>query len=238
MTRTLAALASIPLFIVACGSARTLSEPLATTLSLPEGAREAPVSTAPDTTHAAATAATALRAPGDYVVFRFSGKLEKHPVTLTERLVSQRDDVTVIDYTVEDGTSQKTMRAHMVGAGTEQKVASAALMDGDIEGPVPAAAFDAFLTSTLVATELNGGAERSERTSLRVGSRAIDCTRTIYKVRVGHRDATMSVLASEKFAWGDVGGEIRGTDGTLLYKAELVAEGNAPTGAVVAQETP
>jgi hypothetical protein len=48
----------------------------------------------------------------------------------------------------------------------------------------------------------------------------------------------MEVLASDGFAWGDVGGEIRSADGTLLYKAELVSEGNVQSGAVVAQQTP
>jgi hypothetical protein len=238
MTRNLAALASIPLLVVACGSARTVSAPAASALPLPEGPSAAPAAMAHGATSAPKMEALPLRAPGDYVVFRFSGKLEKRPITLTERLVSQQDDVTVIDYTVEDGASKKTMRARMVGAGTEQKVASAALMDGEIEGPVPASAVDAFLAKTFVATEANGGAVKTEVAALRIGDRVIDCTRTTYSVRVGRRDATMAVLASDGFAWGDVGGEIRAADGTLLYKAELVSEGNAQAGAVVAQQTP
>jgi len=234
MTRTLPALAIVPLFVVACGSARTVSEPARAALPLSPAAPEA--AAAPVTTPA--LEAQALRVPGDYVVFRFTGQLQKRPVTLTERLVAQQDDVTVIDYTVDDGKSRRTMRARMVGAGTEQKVASAALMDGDLEGPVPAAAVDAFLAKTFVAIDANRGAQRSERTSLKVGDHAIDCTRTTYKVKVGGRNATMAILASEGFAWGDVGGEVRSLDGTLLYKAELVAEGNAQAGAVVAQKTP
>jgi hypothetical protein len=233
MTRKLAALAMTPLFVVACGSARTLSEPAASALPLLAGPQEAPATM----TSATPMEASTLRAPGDYVVFRFSGERDKHPLLLTERLVAQQDDVTVIDYTVDDGTTRKTMRARMVGPGTEQRVASAALMDGDLEGPVPAAAVDAFLAKTLPAIDANGGAERSERTSLRLGTRSIDCTRTTYQVKVGKRDATMSVLASDAFAWGDVGGEIRSMDGTLLYKAELVAEGNTQVGAV-AQKSP
>ena len=197
MTRKLAALASIPLFVVACGSARTNSAPAASALPLPEGPARAPAAMAPVATNASMMKALPLRAPGDYVVFRFSGKLEKRPITLTERLVSQQDDVTVIDYTVEDGISKKTMRARMVGAGTEQKVASAALMDGEIEGPVPASAVDAFLAKTFVATDANGGALKTEVTALRIGDRVIDCTRTTYKVRVGKRDATMAILASD-----------------------------------------
>jgi len=233
MTRTLAALAMTPLFVVACGSARTLSEPAASALPQPAGPKETPAAMT-----SAPMEASALRTPGDYVVFRFSGERDKHPLLLTERLVAQQDDLTVIDYTVDDGTTRKTMRARMVGPGTEQRVASAALMDGDLEGPVPAAAVDAFLAKTLPAIDANGGAERSERTSLRLGARTLDCTRTTYKVKVGKRDATMSVVASDAFAWGDVGGEIRSMDGTLIYKAELVAEGNTQVGTVVAQKTP
>jgi hypothetical protein len=238
MTLKLAASAMIPLLVVACGSARTLSGPAESALSLSDAPTAAPAAKAPAGTNGSMMKAMPLRAPGDYVVFRFSGKLEKNPITLTQRLVALDDGVTVIDYTVEEGTSKKTMRARMVGAGTEQKVASAAWMDGEIEGPLPAAALDAFLARTLVATDANGGVERSESTTIRIGDRAVDCTRTTYKVKVGHRDATMAVLASDGFAWGDVGGEIRATDGTLLYKAELVGEGNAQAAAAVAQQTP
>ncbi len=238
MTRTIAVLASLPLFVVACGSARTVSAPAASALPLPEAPSQvAPAETASLSQDTSMLKAQPLRAPGDYVVFKFSGKLEKHPLTLTERFVAQEDDVTVVDYTVEDGTTMKTMRARMVGAGTEQRVTSAALMDGAIEGPVPAAAFDAFLASTIVSIDANAGAERTESTTLHLGDHAIDCTRTTYKVKIGRHDATMAVLASDVFAWGDVGGEIRATDGTLLYKAELIGEGNAQA-SVVAQESP
>jgi hypothetical protein len=238
MKRTLMPLASLPILLVACGSARTVSAPAESPASTPDTA----------TAHAAAAAGAKLssnipslplRAPGDFVVFRFSGKLKQHPVTLTERVVALQDDATTIDYTLEDGATKQTMRVRTVGDGVEQKVASAAWMDGEIEGPVPTSAFDAFLAKTFVSTDANSGVASSEKATVSVGGRAIDCTKTTYKVMVGKKDATMTVLESDTFSWGDVGGEIHAADGSLLYKAELVSEGNAASAeAVVAQQSP
>jgi hypothetical protein len=238
MTRTFIGLASLPLLLAACGSAQSMN-------ALPlTAASAAGTSALPDTgSHTAATniPRLPLRVPGDYVVFRFSGKLKGHPLTLTERLVAIQDDATVIDYTLEDNASKQTMRVRMVGEGVEQKVASAAWMDGSIEGPVSTQAFDAFLARTIVLPDANGGSQGSEKATLNIDGRAMDCTKTTYKVTLGKKDATMTVLESEGFAWGDVGGEIHSADGSLLYKAELVGVGNVAStdsDSAVAQTSP
>jgi hypothetical protein len=238
MNRTLVALASLPILLVACGSAQSVSAPAESAASLGGDTIHSKAATSrPEL--ASTVSPLPLRAPGDFAVFRFSGKLKKHPVTLTERVVALQDDATVIDYTLEDGASKQTMRVRSVGEGVEQKIASAALMDGEVEGPVPTSAFDAFLAGTFVATDTNAGVASTEKATVSLGGRSIDCTKTTYKVTVGKKDATMMVLASDTFSWGDVGGEIRAADGSLLYKAELVSEGNAGSAeAVVAQQSP
>jgi hypothetical protein len=236
MTRTLAALASLPILLSACGSARSVSAPAA---SLPSSTDAPSQEAAALVSHSTGLAGLPLRTPGDFVVFRFSGKLKQHPMTLTERLVAQQVDTTTIDYTLEDGpSSRRTMRVRSIGSGAEQKIASVALMDGEVEGPLPTAAFDKFLSKTFVTTDDNGGAIASEKATLDVNGQPIFCTKTSYKVTIDKKAATMTVLESEGFAWGDVGGEIRGADGTLLYKAELVTQGKVSTPAVVALTSP
>jgi hypothetical protein len=238
MTRTFLAFASLPLLLVACGSSQSVNAPPVSAASV--AADLASTSTAsPRAPTAASVPALPLRVPGDYVVFRFSGKLKKHPLTLTERLVAIQDDGTVIDYTLEDDTSRQTMRVSMVGEGVEQRVASAAWVDGAIEGPVSTQAFDAFLAKTMVAPDSNRGAESTEKATLSIDGHAMDCTKTTYKVTLAKKDATLTVLESEAFAWGDLGGELHAADGSLLYKAELIGVGNAASPEVaVAQSSP
>jgi hypothetical protein len=237
MTRTLAVLASLPILLAACGSVQGANAPAASAASLADKADS------PATIQGAQIAsnipALPLRSAGDFVVFRFSGKLKNQPVTLTERVVALQDDGSVVDYTLEEGATRKTMRVRTVGEGVEQKVASAAWMDGEVEGPVPTEVFDAFLARTVVPTDSNSGIESKEKLTMSVGGHPVDCTKTTYKVMLGKKSATMTVLESEGFAWGDLGGEIHAADGSLLYKAELVGVGNAATtDATVAQKSP
>jgi hypothetical protein len=65
----------------------------------------------------------------------------------------------------------------------------------------------------------------SRELKLKVGKEQLDVTKHAYRVRIGQMSAVMYTLAAEAFPWGDVGGEIRGDDGTLLYKAEIVEIG-------------
>ncbi len=168
-----------------------------------------------------------LRAPGDFVVYRFSGKLKK-PMTLTERVVAQEGDSTAIDFTLEDGARVQTLRVRMAGSPAEPKVQSAAWLDGAIEGAVPASTFDALLARTVVAADRNDGLIGTERATVTVDGKAIPCTRKTFRVLVGRKSATMSTCENASFAWGDVAGEMRAADGTLLYKAEVVHAGSAP----------
>jgi hypothetical protein len=67
----------------------------------------------------------------------------------------------------------------------------------------------------------------TERLVVSVGGHDIPCTQTRYRVIVGKRAATMRTIASESFAWGDVGGDIVSDDGRVLYRAEVVDVGGA-----------
>ena len=62
---------------------------------------------------------------------------------------------------------------------------------------------------------------------MEIGSASLPCTRTSYRVKVGNRQATMRTIASAAFAWGDVGSEIKTSDGTVLYRAQVVDAGTA-----------
>jgi hypothetical protein len=171
-----------------------------------------------------------LIAPGDFVVYRFSGTLRPLPMTLTERVVAQEGDVTVIDFALQEGKRTQTLRVRMGGSALEPRALSAALVDGGVEGAVSTDAYEALLARTVVAADRNDGLEGTQDATIDVDGKSIRCTKRTYRVSVGKRRATMSTLETSGFTWGDVGGEIRADDGALLYRAEVVHAGNGAEG--------
>jgi hypothetical protein len=164
--------------------------------------------------------------PGDYVVYRFSGKFRTSPLSMTERVVAQSGDVTTFDFTTVDGKTSRTLRVRMGGSSSEPKVVSVARIEKDEELPAPVDAYDSMLAKTVLAADRNDGLVSSEDVEITVGGRSIRCKRNAYRVAVGKRTGTMTVLASDSFPWGDVGGELRTDDGAVLYKAEVVDAGH------------
>ncbi|HEU5073893.1 MAG TPA: hypothetical protein VFU02_06965, partial [Polyangiaceae bacterium] len=59
---------------------------------------------------AEASQRVAPRRVGDYFVHRFSGSFRQGPLTLIERVVAERDGTLIVDYTLEDGATDKTLR--------------------------------------------------------------------------------------------------------------------------------
>jgi hypothetical protein len=68
----------------------------------------------------------------------------------------------------------------------------------------------------------------TEPVAVDVGARKIAAVRTTYKVVVNGKPATMSVIHSDTFAWGDLGGDIVTEAGKTLYSTRIVDTGSAP----------
>jgi hypothetical protein len=236
MKRTLAAAA---IAIVPCSCARV--PPRAPLWTEPSATATAPRPSGTYETFDAADAVVGpaaemrLRSPGDYVVYRFTGKTRPRAMSLTERVVAQDGDATTLDFTLVEGVRSKTLRVRMGGSAAEPKVVSAAWMDGAIEGPVSVKAYEHLLEKTILAADRNDGLVSSEDVQVEVGGRMVPCKRDTYRVAVGRREATMTVLKSDAFPWGDVGGEVRAKDGAVLYRAEVVEMGHSEAPAEVAE---
>lgn len=236
MNRTLS-LAALPValvLVVGCGQA-AMMEPVAPSH---EAARTAPAS-APeasiDPTDGASSddAARALpsksegRAPGDFVVFRFSGSFRKAPLTLSERVVARKGDTIVVDFTAEEKGKKQELRVKMNDApGHRGEVLSVATIENGATKPATIAAFDALMAKTTLAADQNESTLASESVTIEAGSAKLACKKTTYLVKVGKKTATMRTLESDAFAWGDVGGDITASDGKTLYRAELVEMGH------------
>lgn len=168
----------------------------------------------------------APRRAGDYFVHRFSGSFRQGPLTLIERVVEERDGKLIVDYTLEDGATDKTLRVTL-DSKTEAPLSVVELTeDGEVE--VPVSAYEAMLAQTVFSPDVNEELlEETERTCL-VGPKELDCEIKQYRVFVGDQEAKLTVTESAEMPGRDLGGEVTGVDGSVIYRAELVEAGNTP----------
>ncbi len=165
---------------------------------------------------------------GDFVVYRFSGSFRRHALTLTQRVISVDGPNKVIESTIADGATKRTVRATFdKSPGRANELVGAVRVDDEGESRISAAAYESFMSETMLSADDNQGETSSENVKVAVGGKEVDAIKTSYRVLVGTKHATMSTTTSSGFAWGDVGGEIRSDDGKLLYRVEVIESGNA-----------
>lgn len=239
MNRLVLSLSALSLLVVGCAGApqgRGASAPEATArLALTPSSTEPTESTetrgADDTSADASAISKETRKPGDFVVYRFSGSFRKAPLTLTERVVAREGAVLVIDMTLADDAGKKDeLRVRFSDdPASRGDVISVARVDSGAERPATMEAYEALMAEVALAADQNEALLGTEDTTVDVGGTSLPCRRTSYQVKVGKRQATMSTLESDAFAWGDLGGEITAKDGTVLYRAEILEVGNKST---------
>jgi hypothetical protein len=175
--------------------------------------------------HAVDNAPGDSRKVGDFSVHRFSGSYQKAPLTLTEEVVAQEFGLWVIDYTFEEqsGTSKLRVRFNP----RTDAVFSVARLEGGKETSVPISVYDQLIERTSFAADANDGMLASGHSTCLVGPSELDCETKTYKVRVGDKQAVLSVAHSDQVASGDVTGDITASDGTVIYRSELVEMGNS-----------
>jgi len=165
------------------------------------------------------------RKVGDFYVHRFSGSYEKSPLTLTEEVVAQEDGLWVIDYTFEQPSSTTKLRVRL--DPKTDSVVRVSKLDGDSETKVPLATYEKLMDRTSFTADANDGMVASEHGTCLVGPSELDCETKSYKVWVGEKQATLNVSHSDSVPDRDVSGDITASDGTLIYRSELVEMGNA-----------
>ncbi len=175
-----------------------------------------------------------MRAPGDFVVYRFSGSYRDAPVTLTQKVVSREGGYLTVDVTLDEGGAQQRLRLRMSDEGPRAgELLSVAKLEGDVQVPLGIAAYGQLMNDVVLSADENSGIVDATTMLVDVGGDDLYCDVTSYQVRVGAHDAVMTTVSSDEFAWGHVAGEIATFDGSLLYKAEIVDIGSG-TGAEVA----
>lgn len=229
MTRRLLPIAAILAVASGCMHSTTSNAP---PLVVAQAAPGAPAAAAPSIDALAAEVTPAspkqlTQKPGDFVVYKFSGSYRKQPLTLTQRVVDVKGWTLVVEYTLKDDARKRTARVTFDKApGAKREMVSILRIDGAKETTMTPAELDALMAETVLAADENESTLGTESLTLAVGGKKLDCTKTSYRVVVGKKKATMSTVTSAAFTWGDVGGEIRGDDGKVLYRVEVLDAGN------------
>ncbi|HEY3493612.1 MAG TPA: hypothetical protein VGK73_02955 [Polyangiaceae bacterium] len=216
-------ISSVLVFASLVGGCATAAVPPAAPLPAPKPAVVAP----PAETAAEAPAPSVLeRRVGDYVVHMISGSFRKQPAMFTERVVGRENDAWVIELKLEDNQGAKVLRAWIDEDGAVQKLTRVTE-----KGEVPAkpAEYDALLASISLTPDENEGLTASTMGTCTVGPAELECETKSYRVRLGDKEASLGITQSASIPGNDVSGEIRLSDGTLIFRSELVERGNENT---------
>jgi hypothetical protein len=166
------------------------------------------------------------RAPGDFIVYRFSGSFRKTPLTLSERVIDKKGNVLTIDLAADDDGKKTELRLFVDEAGGKNEVLRVSRLVGGVEKAATIEAYEQLMATTVLAADENEALLGKEQIVLDLGGAPLPCQKTSYRVRVGKKHATLHTLESDGFAWGDVGGEITTTAGKTLYRAEIIELGH------------
>lgn len=166
---------------------------------------------------AAATAAPG-RNPGDFVVTEIASAGRKTPLVLTQRVLARDGGSITVEVSLADGKKTDTFRVHFDG----DQIAEVTKVLAGVEHASTAAAYESLMAKTVPAVDRNDGVVDSEPVSVSVAGKTVAATRTSYKVSLAGKEATMTVTQSDRFAWGDVEGEISDNAGKMVYRARVL----------------
>jgi hypothetical protein len=162
---------------------------------------------------------------GDWIATEFV--TNGRPITVRQRVLSRDGAMSVVEVAITDRGRTQTFRLRSETTRAGENVLDVTKVDHGIEHATTMAVYEAALQKTVPNVERNDGTIDAEPVTLDVAGRKIDATRTTYKVVIGGKSATMSVVHSDAFAWGDLGGDIVTDSGKKLYSTRVVDMGGA-----------
>lgn len=172
------------------------------------------------------------RSVGDWVTTELTNA--GRPITVQQRVLSRDGAESVIEVAIKDGKKTQTFRLRSETTRAGERILDVTRVEAGVEHATTMAAYDAAMQKTVPSVERNDGMLDSEPVAIDIGGRKVDATRTTYKVIVAGKPATMSVIHSDAFAWGDLGGDIVTEAGKTLYSTRVVDTGS-PTKAVATE---
>ncbi len=172
------------------------------------------------------------RGVGDWVTTELTNA--GRPITIQQRVLSRNGAESVVEVAIKDGKSSQTFRVRSETTRGGEQILDVTRFEGGIEHASSIAAYDAAMQKTVPSVERNDGMLDVEPVTLEIGGRKVDAVRTTYKVVVAGKPATMSVIHSDTFAWGDLGGDIVTESGKTLYTTRVLDTGS-PAKAVASE---
>lgn len=170
---------------------------------------------------------TDTRSVGDWVTTEFASNGK--PITVQQRVLSRDGAASIVEVAIKDAAKTQTFRLRTQTTRAGEQVLDVTRVEGGVEHATTMAVYEAALQKTVPAVDRNDGMIDVEPVTIDVGSRKIEAVRTTYKVVAGGKPATMSVIHSDAFAWGDLGGDIVTDSGKKLYSTRVTEAGNATT---------
>lgn len=163
------------------------------------------------------------RGVGDWIATEFvaNGK----PITVRQRVLSRDGAMSVTEIAIVDGKKTQTFRLRSETTRAGEHPLDVTKVENGIEHATSMAAYEAALQKTVPNVERNDGTIDAEPVTLDVAGHKVEAVRTTYKVIAAGRPATMSVIHSDAFAWGDLGGDIVTDGGKTLYSTHVVDMG-------------
>ncbi len=164
---------------------------------------------------------------GDFIVYRFSGSIQKLTATLTKRIIGRTGETLEADVILEQGRKKEKYRVRLSDAPTNRdEILSAARIEGDRLVLISADKFRSLMARTIVSADENERLLQSEQVTATVGHEPLPARRNTYRVRIGKKHALMRSTSSPEFCWGDIEGEIVTAKGDVLYRAEIINIGH------------
>lgn len=164
---------------------------------------------------------------GDFIVYRYTGSIQKAAATLTKRIIGRTGETVEADVILEQGRKKERYRVRFSDAPTNRdEILSAARVEGDRLILISVEKFRHLMARAVVYADENEQLLQSEKVTATVGHEALPAQRNTYRVRIGKKHAVMRSTSSPDFCWGDIEGEIVTAKGDVLYRAEIIHLGN------------
>lgn len=164
---------------------------------------------------------------GDFIVYRFTGSIQKPPATLTKRIIRRSGDVIEVDYILEQGRKKQAYRVRQSDAPENRdEILSASRINGDKLVLISVEKFKTLMSKTFIVADENEQLVRSEQVTATIGHEPMPANRNTYRVRLGKKRVLLRSTSSPEFCWGDIEGEILTAKGDVLYRAEIIHIGH------------
>ena len=160
---------------------------------------------------------------GDRKVHEFRGRLQKVPLRLSEEVVEVSESQYRVEYTLCElkagaiHSCESPLR--VLFAHPSERVLQVEQLSAKRYEKASLETYQQLIERTLMVSERNLGKLEEKEAVCLIGSQEVQCKKTRYSIML---DGKKAELLLERGAVGNLSGEMRALDGSILYHSELV----------------